>query len=219
MAIPSIGSLSAIGSGGRFGIVIGARSIGVEENGEQLIELRLKTIDGRGGRPGTAHLPTDPQTAIRDAQESRANPLARPSGRLALPPPSARPRGVGRLPDDLTADEKTVIARLQQRDAQVRQEENAHAANAGDLAGPISLVYQIGPDGRQYAIGGSVQVSGQAVTGDPDEVARLAGRIATAALAAHNPSAQDLAAAREGYRNIGQAADRLFRGSRVDISA
>ena len=91
------------------------------------------------------------------------------------------------------------MTRLQQRDQQVRQEEKAHAAVAGDLAGPIDYIYQRGPDGRQYAVGGSVGIQASASSGDPAEAERKAGRMAAAANAATNPSAQDYAAARQAY--------------------
>ena len=70
---------------------------------------------------------------------------------------------------------------------------------AGDLAGPISYTYQTGPDGRQYAVGGSVGIKSTVTSGDPAEAKRQAGRIAAAANAATNPSAQDYAAARNAY--------------------
>jgi len=70
---------------------------------------------------------------------------------------------------------------------------------AGDLAGPINYVYQRGPDGRQYAVGGSVGIQASVLSGDPAEAARKAGRLAAAANAATNPSAQDYAAARQAY--------------------
>ena len=92
-----------------------------------------------------------------------------------------------RLPTDLTTAEKADVTRLQQRDQQVRQEEKAHAAVAGDLAGPISYVFQRGPDGRQYAVGGSVGIQASVSSGDPAEAARKAGRMAAAANAATQP--------------------------------
>ncbi|MEL6963179.1 MAG: putative metalloprotease CJM1_0395 family protein, partial [Pseudomonadota bacterium] len=103
------------------------------------------------------------------------------------------------LPNQLSPAEKAAVSRLQQRDQQVKQEEKAHAAVAGDLAGPINYVYQLGPDGRQYAVGGSVGIQASALSGDPADAKRQAGRIAAAANAATNPSAQDYAAARQAY--------------------
>ena len=117
---------------------------------------------------------------------------------------AARP-SVARTPDRLSPQDRAVVEQLRQRDAQVRQEETAHAGVAGSLAGPISYVYQHGPDGRQYAVGGSVPITVRTATGDPAEARRLGGKLAAAALAATNPSAADLAAASRAYR-FGQGA-------------
>ena len=91
----------------------------------------------------------------------------------------------------------------------MRQEEAAHAAVAGDLAGPIEYVYQRGPDGRQYAVGGSVGIQAIVSSGDPAELRRIGARLAAAATAPTNPSAQDHATARLGLRLYAQAGDDL----------
>lgn len=115
--IPAIGSMAALHSGGRFGLVIDARAVGPEQDGQQLVSVRLKAVDGRDARGFTA-----------------------PAS--VLPAPTEPEPRAAKLPLELNAAEKQEVARLEQRDAQVRQEENAHAGNAGDLAGPISYVYQ-----------------------------------------------------------------------------
>ena len=122
---------------------------------------------------------------------------------------------VARDPNDLTAEEKTAGDRLRQRDAQVRQEEQAHAAAAGAAAGPITYTYATGPDGRQYAVGGSVSVRISNPSGDPAELERAAARLSYAANAAVNPSAADLAAARKGYQAAGAASADIRRNADV----
>ena len=102
-------------------------------------------------------------------------------------------------PLELTPEEQAAVERLRIRDQQVRQEEQAHAANAGDLAGPINYTTVTGPDGRSYAVGGSVGIRAQVASGDPAEAERIGVRLAAAAHAAVNPSAQDLSVARQGY--------------------
>lgn len=198
--IPTVGTLSATHSGGRLGVVLGARPAGPAADGQQVVALRLKAVDGRDSNgfaipPGTgktSSIAAAPATAMApvngiDPAVQNARPLA------------------AKLQAALTPAEKQDVARLQQRDAQVRQEEQAHSSAAGDLAGPISYVYQIGPDGRQYAVGGSVPISAAAVTGDPAELRRIGARLEVAAQAAVNPSAQDLSAARTGLRLYAQA--------------
>lgn len=189
--LPAIGSVTTLASQGKAGIVVGARPIGEAEGGRQLVALRIKTDQaGRSdNRPATAAA-----SAGGASQPSDYRQYASRSG----DPTASSPRSA-RLPEQLSAGEKADLTRLQQRDQQVRQEEKAHAAVAGDLAGPITYNYQRGPDGRQYAVAGSVGIRATTVSGDPDEAKRLGGRMAAAANAATNPSAQDYATARQAY--------------------
>lgn len=206
--VPGVGTLSAIQSGGRFGVVLGAQPIGAEVDGKQLVSLRLKAVDGRDSRG----------FAVDPAERPSIAPVAPSTARAPAEPHSVKAPTAAKLSGDLTPAEKQDVARLQQRDAQVRQEENAHAGNAGTLAGPISYIYRIGPDGRQYAVGGSVPISAAAVTGDPAELRRLGARLEAAALAAVNPSAQDLSAARAGVRLYGQAVELAKPRQALDVS-
>ena len=116
---------------------------------------------------------------------------------------------------ELTAEERVAVDRLRQRDSQVKQEEKAHAAAAGASAGPITYTYTVGPDEQQYATGGSVSVRLSNPSGDPAKMAEAAARLSTAANAAHNPSAADLAAARKGYQAAGAALEALHRNTDV----
>jgi len=54
-------------------------------------------------------------------------------------------------------------------------------------------------------------------SGDPAKLAEAAARLSTAANAAHNPSAADLAAARKGYQAAGAALEVQHRNA--DITA
>ena len=83
------------------------------------------------------------------------------------------------------------------KDTEVRAHEMAHLAAAGSLAhGGMKLKYQTGPDGRQYAVGGSLKIdTSEART--PEETFRKAQRIGVAALAPSKPSPQDLQVAAE----------------------
>lgn len=94
----------------------------------------------------------------------------------------------------LTVEQQRQVAWLQQRDVHVRQHEAAHQAAGGSLTGGASFSYQIGPDGRSYAVGGEVPVrlaSGRT----PDETIANARQARRAALAPSDPSAADLAVA------------------------
>lgn len=195
--LPAIGSVSALPGQGRAGIVVNARPIGDAENGRQLVALQIKQSQG-SGEAGSTRSPADRSAPVSPAAST-------PSRSLERQDPAAP--SAARLPNDLSAGERADVTRLQQRDQQVKQEEKAHAAVAGDLAGPINYVYQLGPDGRQYAVGGSVGIQAQTLSGNPDEAKRLAGRMAAAANAATNPSAQDYAAARQAYALGSQLGD------------
>lgn len=81
--------------------------------------------------------------------------------------------------------------KLRQRDAHVRAHEMAHIMAAGGQAqGMPHYTYQTGPDGRAYAIGGSVNISVTG-TGDPEHDARQAQVAQRAATAVGDPSARD----------------------------
>lgn len=95
-------------------------------------------------------------------------------------------------PNHLDESEKQQVEKLKQRDTEVRTHEQAHLAAAGSLAlsGP-NYVYQTGPDGKQYAIGGDVKID-TSKGRTPEETAQKAKQIRAAALAPAEPSAQDM---------------------------
>ncbi|MBC2606808.1 putative metalloprotease CJM1_0395 family protein [Pelagicoccus albus] len=95
-------------------------------------------------------------------------------------------------PQKLDEAEQKQVEDLKKRDAEVRAHEQAHMAAAGSLAmGGPNYVFQTGPDGKQYAIGGSVKID-TSPGKTPEESARKAQQIKAAALAPSEPSAQDL---------------------------
>ncbi len=106
---------------------------------------------------------------------------------------AAKARGpAGAESDELTQTEKEQVKKLKERDSEVRAHEMAHLAAAGSLArGGPSYVYQTGPDGKSYAVGGSVKID-TAPGRTPEETARKAALIRAAALAPSDPSPQDL---------------------------
>lgn len=99
---------------------------------------------------------------------------------------------------DLTPDEQQVVSELRTRDAEVRSHEAAHMAAGGGLTSGMSLSYQLGPDGKRYAVGGEVSIDASPGK-TPEETVLKAQRIRAAALAPAEPSAQDRSvAARAG---------------------
>ena len=94
-----------------------------------------------------------------------------------------------------TGNNDPQLQQLQQRDRVVRAHEQAHlAASSGLAMGGASFSYQLGSDGKQYAIGGEVRIDvspGQT----PQETLSKAQQKRSAALAPADPSPQDRAVA------------------------
>ena len=103
------------------------------------------------------------------------------------------------------------MARLRAVDSAVRQEEEAHAAAAGAFAGAPQYQYTVGPDDRQYAISGHVDIKVN-VSGSPEQVERALKTIQAAALAPNNPSGADLSVFRNAVAD--QGAIRASRNAR-----
>ncbi len=94
-------------------------------------------------------------------------------------------------PNDLDEGDKELVKRLEQRDSAVRLHEQTHAAIAGKYAeGPPTYSYQMGPDGKMYAIGGSLAVD-TGKEADPAENRNKARILQAAALGVAEPSAAD----------------------------
>lgn len=99
-----------------------------------------------------------------------------------------------------------VISQLKMRDQEVRTHEQAHLTAAGPYArGGISYEYQTGPDGRQYAIGGSVSIDTSPIAGDPEATLQKASVVQRAALAPADPSPQDFKVAAQASQMMMQA--------------
>ncbi len=86
---------------------------------------------------------------------------------------------------------KEIITKLQARDTEVRAHEAAHMAAGGGIAGGASYDYQIGPDGKAYAIGGEVPIDMSPEGNAKDTQAKMQ-KVKAAALAPANPSPQDI---------------------------
>ncbi|MEM6679645.1 MAG: putative metalloprotease CJM1_0395 family protein [Pseudomonadota bacterium] len=93
--------------------------------------------------------------------------------------------------ETLSDGELEAIARLAARDREVRAHEQAHARVGGPFAGQPSYTYQTGPDGKRYAIGGSVPIDLSPIPGDPEATVAKMRTVKAAALAPAEPSAAD----------------------------
>ncbi len=118
---------------------------------------------------------------------------------------------------ELNSEEQKVVNEMAARDAEVRAHENAHIAAAGGLAGAPSFSYQIGPDGKRYATGGSVKID-MSKERTPEETLKKADRIRAAALAPAEPSAQDAAVASKASQMASDARAEIAQNNREDVS-
>jgi hypothetical protein len=117
--------------------------------------------------------------------------LTRESGGTNAPASRAATQP-GNVPGQLSAEEKRIVAELQQRDRAVRNEEERHAATAGQYAGEPQYTYRRGPDGKLYAVEGKVPIRLNAVSGEDQEKALR--RVQAAAVSVQSPSSGDFAA-------------------------
>ena len=101
------------------------------------------------------------------------------------------------------------VARLRSREFEIRSTEYAQAAAAGGHGGVPTFVYQTGPDGRRYAVGGSIAYD-TSPAATPEASISKAQRVRAAAMGG-NASADDRAAA--------AAATRMEADARAEIAA
>jgi hypothetical protein len=121
---------------------------------------------------------------------------------------ATKPRGADGTA--LSEGEIQQIEQLKDRDLEVRAHELAHLAAAGSLAnGGPKYDYQTGPDGKRYAVGGSVSIDNAPVSGDPQATIQKMTRVKAAALAPAEPSNQDRKVAADADRKKATAQQEL----------
>jgi len=102
------------------------------------------------------------------------------------------------------------IKGLQQRDREVRSHELAHASAGGATTGAPSYSFQVGPDGKKYAVEGEVSVDLSPVEGNPRATIAKMQKVYNAALAPADPSIQDTRVANSAAQLIAQAQSELL---------
>jgi hypothetical protein len=110
----------------------------------------------------------------------------------------------------LSQEEQQQVDELRSRDREVRAHEAAHAAAGGRYvtSGPKFQVKR-GPDGRQYAVGGEVNIDTSPVPNDPEATLAKAQAVQAAANAPANPSSQD--------RSVALAAAQMAARARLEL--
>tara|TARA_R110002110_G_scaffold13002_6_gene62158 strand:- start:592 stop:1167 length:576 start_codon:yes stop_codon:yes gene_type:complete len=149
--------------------------------------------------------PSSDRAAGKESFQSRAAPVSgQPlsSENAVLAQSETEPEAD---PNQLTEAEQEVVDDLRQRDREVRQHEQAHAAKGGPYASSPSYDTVRGPDGASYAVGGEVKIDVSPVRGDPEATIRKMEIVKRAALAPSEPSSQDRAVAAQADAQKAQA--------------
>ena len=107
--------------------------------------------------------------------------------------------------------DRRALAQLRQRDREVRGQERSHRSAGAEYAGASELDYQLGPDGRRYAVAGSTPIDVTPVPNEPEQTLRKMKIVRGAATAPASPSDAD--------RKVAAEADRQARQARAEMAA
>lgn len=111
----------------------------------------------------------------------------------------------------LSPEEQKRVDELKRIDAKVRAHEMAHIAAGGGLVrGGANYQYEIGPDGKQYAVGGEVKIDMSINPDDPDGAIQKMQQVRRAALAPADPSPQDRSVAQQASNIEAQMRAKLL---------
>jgi hypothetical protein len=111
--------------------------------------------------------------------------------------------------EPLNEEDQKELEEMRRRDREVRTHEQAHKAAGGAYAGSMRLSFQMGPDGKRYAVEGSVPIDVSPVAGDPAATLRKMEVVARAANAPASPSGADRAVTAQASRAMQQARAQL----------
>ncbi|MDX1266846.1 MAG: putative metalloprotease CJM1_0395 family protein [Oceanisphaera sp.] len=111
--------------------------------------------------------------------------------------------------DELSPEQEEQVRALQLRDREVRLHEQQHAGVGGQYAGAPSYEYETGPDGKQYAVEGEVQIDLSPIADDPRATIDKMQQIKAAALAPAEPSQAD--------KNAAARADQYIREAQAEL--
>ena len=155
---------------------------------------------------------------IKDtSQEPNENTSSYLTGEEIL---ASRPEKSSSSDKQLTEEEQKQIDELKARDREVKTHEQAHIAAGGSyVKGGATYDYQTGPDGKQYAVGGSVNIDTSPVDGDPEATIAKAQVVIKAALAPAEPSGQDQKVASAARQMMNEARKELTSQNNAEINA
>ncbi len=120
--------------------------------------------------------------------------------------------------EELNTEEEKEVEKLKQRDREVRTHEQAHVAAGGQyVRGGIKYEYQKGPDGRNYAVGGHVNIDvSEAET--PERTIVKMQQVKRAALAPAEPSGADRSVAAVAAQKEQQARADILKERQEEVS-
>jgi len=163
----------------------------------------LKTVDPTAGQPdgtakGGASAEAGGQVDPENEQQQKLTPKD--------------PHGSKNVNGDvLNSSERELLKQLQQVDQKVHTHEMAHLTAAGGYAkSGASYTYKRGPDGKNYAVGGEVQID-TSPEATPEATMAKMRIVRQAALAPADPSGQDQRVAAQASLRIAQAAQELVQ--------
>ncbi len=151
-----------------------------------------------------------PSAAIEGTRRSPQDAAARRAGEQPPLAEANKTTPTKRQPSPPSQEERAVIADLSQRDAEVRRHEAAHAAAGGQFAGAPTFQFTKGPNGRSFAVSGSVSIDLSPVPGDPQGTIQKMRQVKRAALAPANPSAAD--------RGVAASADKQALAAQLELN-
>ena len=91
----------------------------------------------------------------------------------------------------MAPEEIQLLDQLKQTDREVRQHEMAHQTVGGAYTGGASYEYEVGPDGKRYAVAGEVPIDSGPVPNDPQATIEKMQTVIAAAMAPADPSPKD----------------------------
>ncbi len=168
----------------------------------------MGSIGASGSLEGHLPPPASERSGVPERASRTPNETERPVEKSAKASASKKPVGGG---EELTEAEERQVRELKKRDAEVKAHERAHANVGGIYASAPRYEYTVGPDGKRYAIGGEVQIDATPVRDDPEATIRKMDIVIRAALAPAEPSAQDLAVARQAQAERDKARAELLK--------
>ena len=160
---------------------------------------------------------TFPNSEKRGCGDCSETPDSNPVDRVSISDDAKEARASARNPNEvitqetqLTQEEKAEVNRLKRMDAEVKAHERAHMAAGGEVvAGPASYQYTRGPDGKQYAVSGEVEID-VSKERDPEATIRKMQQVRKAALAPAQPSPTD--------RRVAAQASQIEAQARAELS-